>query len=620
MMKSVIHSVFEQVAAQRATHPAIRTTGGEISYRELNETANRLAWQLRTDYGVQCGTVVGLNLGMGSNYVIALLSVAKAGGIFLPLDPRLPLQRRRKWIAKVRPALIVSDAEHSAAWNALDFDLPLLCLEPLSSGAATNPPLAVTGDDPSYIVFTSGSSGEPKAILGSQKGLSHFVHWEIKEFALDATVRVSQLAPPTFDVSLRDIFVPLLAGGTLCIPAAEIRHDSRRLLDWLETEEISLSHCVPSLFRTLLQELAHRPQADTLLTRLRYLLLAGEPLYSIDVQKWRALMGESMELVNLYGPSETTLAKAFHRIREVPQEPGRMIPVGQPLPNTALLILKDGELCDRDEIGEVYIKTPFMSKGYYDDPELTAQAFVQNPLTPAIPDRIYRTGDLGRYRADHSVELLGRQDSQVKVKGIRIELSEIEQALLQHPAIEQAVVVAHLSADRENYLTAYFIAVQKLDDAELRQHLENWLPAEMHPAFFVPMQQFPLNLHGKVNRRALPRPADLLYQQRVYVAPANATEQALAALWDEVLDLGKVSVTHSFVELGGDSLKAMRILARIVQHFDVEIKLQELFPQATVRDLATLIAARRQWLTAPLAAAAAAPPTAEEQHWLAEST
>ncbi len=557
MTKSVIHSVFEQVAAQRATHPAIRATGGEISYRELNETANRLAWRLRTDYGVRCGTVVGLNLVMGIPYVIALLSVAKAGGIFLPLDPRLPPQRRRQWIAKVRPALIVSDAEHSATWGALDFDLPLLPLEALSSEATTNPPLAVTGDDPSYIVFTSGSSGEPKAILGSQKGLSHFVHWEIKEFALDTTVRVSQLAPLTFDVSLRDIFVPLLAGGTLCIPAAEIRRDSRRLLDWLETEEISLMHCVPSLFRTLLQELAHRPQADALLTRLRYMLLAGEPLYSIDVQKWRALMGKSTELVNLYGPSETTLAKAFHRIGEVPQEPGRMIPVGQPLPNTALLILKDSELCDQDEIGEIYIKTPFMSKGYYGDPELTAQVFMQNPLTPVIPDRIYRTGDLGRYRADHSVELLGRQDSQVKVKGIRIELSEIEQALLQHPAIEQAVVAAHLSADRENYLTAYFIAVQKLGDAELRQHLEKWLPAEMHPAFFVPMQQFPLNLHGKVNRRALPRPADLLYQQRAYVAPASATEQALAALWDEVLDLGKVSVIHSFVELGGDSLKAM---------------------------------------------------------------
>jgi len=304
----------------------------------------------------------------------------------------------------------------------------------------------------------------------------------------------------------------------------------------------------------------------------------------------------------------------------VPDEPGRMIPVGHPLPNTALLIIKEGELCDRGEIGEVYIKTPFMSLGYYGDPELTAEAFVQNPLTPDIPDRIYRSGDLGRYRADRSTELLGRQDSQVKVRGIRIELGEIEQALLQHPSIEQAVVVAHASADHQSYLTAYFIAAHPLADAELREHLDHWLPATMHPAFFVQMQRFPLNLHGKVIRRALPRPADLLYQQHLYVAPANATEEALAELWDEVLELQKIGVTHSFVELGGDSLKAIRMLSRIFQRFGVEVKLQELFPRATVRELAGLVSERLHVGTAGSADGepAIAPPTLEELEWLAE--
>ena len=221
--------------------------------------------------------------------------------------------------------------------------------------------------------------------LGSQKGLSHFLHWEIGEFALGEESRVSQLAPATFDVSLRDILAPLLAGGTLCIPPDEARTDSRRLLTWLEAAKVSLIHCVPSLFRQLMAELGTEHRSETRLLNLTHLLLAGEPLYGADIQRWHALMGSRIQLTNLYGPSETTLAKAFHRITETPDEPARMVPVGKPLPNSALLIIKNGELCDPGEIGDVFIKTPFMSKGYLDAPDLMAESFIQNPLTPTRP-------------------------------------------------------------------------------------------------------------------------------------------------------------------------------------------------------------------------------------------
>jgi amino acid adenylation domain-containing protein len=616
MMKTVIHSVFEEIVAQRPGRPAIRAEDGVITYGALNAAADRLARHLHDHQGVGRGTVVGLHLPMGIGYVTAMLGVAKAGGVFLPLDPAHPPRRQRACLAKAEPALILGDADAAGVLPALETAVPLLRLDAVPLGPADPLPLSVDGEDASYIVFTSGSTGEPKAILGSQKGLGHFVDWEVREFGLDETVRVAQLAPPTFDVSLRDIFVPLLAGGTLCIPPAEARTDGRRLIDWLDAECITLVHCVPSLFRALMHELAQRPRPGALLTRLRHLLLAGEPLYGADVWRWRDLMGEGTELVNLYGPSETTLAKAFHRIRGLPPEPGRMIPVGRPLPNTALLILKDGELCDPGEIGEIFIRTPFMSKGYCRDPEATARAFVQNPLTPGRPDLIYRTGDLGRYLPDRSVELLGRQDGQVKVNGVRIELAEIEQALLGHPLIEQAVVAAHASANQEVHLTAYFVAGRPLADADLRRHLRDWLPPAMNPAFFVQMESFPLNLHGKVNRRALPRPADLLYRDRPCVAPADATEQELAVLWDEVLDLRKVGVTHGFAELGGDSLKAIRVLGRICRHFGVDIKLQELFPDATIRGLAALIDERRQ--DAAGAELAIAPPSEEELRWLAE--
>jgi amino acid adenylation domain-containing protein len=524
-------------------------------------------------------------------------------------------------VARARPAIAITEGVATRAWESGGHDISTLRIESVAPDDVPKPPLCVSGDDPSYVMFTSGSTGEPKAILGTHSGLSHFVHWEVREFSLGPDDRVAQLAPPTFDVSLRDIFVPLLAGGGLCVPTAETRGNIRSLLDWLDAEAITVMHCVPSLFRALIEEIGTRPAA--VMPALRHVLLAGEPLYGRDVQRWRAVMGDRVELANLYGPSETTLAKAFHRIVDVPNEPARMIPVGLPLPNTALLILRDGELCDKGEIGEVFIRTPFMSKGYLNDPQSTQQAFVQNPLTPDTRDLIYRTGDVGRYRADRSVELLGRRDAQVKVNGVRIELGDVEQALLQHPSIRQAVVAEHAGADQQVFLCAYFIADTHLADESLREHMRQWLDVSMHPAFLVQMEAFPLNLHGKVNRRALPRPSELLYRERPCIAAEGEQEIAVAAIWSDILGVPKIGVTHSFVELGGDSLKAIRALSRIAQQSGLEVKLQELFPRGTVREIAAVIAARqasstsvRQSEAASAIVLAIEPATAEELQWL----
>lgn len=593
-MKTLIHRVFEKVASQSPDRIAISTPAQDVRYEDLNREANRIAHAIRRQAQLKPGEVVGLLLAMGPDYVAAQLATLKAGGVFLPLDPEAPPRRQQQFVSKAGPALLLCDRRNRALAESLGSSCRVLCVDAVGGEATVDPPLASDGDDGCYIVFTSGSSGEPKAILGSNKGLSHFVHWEIREFGLDQQVRISQLAPPTFDVSLRDIFVPLLAGGTLCIPSAQARASSRMLLDWLDEERVSLVHCVPSLFRQLLRELEEHAQPEARLTALSHLLLAGEPLFGTDVSKWRSLMGARTELVNLYGPSETTLAKAFFRIVDTPKEAGRMIPIGQPLPNSALLIIKDGELCDIGEIGEVYIKTPFMSKGYWKDPQRTEKAFVQNPLTPSVPDRIYRSGDIGRYLADHSVELLGRRDNQVKVNGVRIELAEIERVLLEYGEISQAVVVAHPSADRQSHLVGYYTASSNVSQSELRSFLSQWLPTSMHPAFFVQVEELPLNLHGKVDRRALPRPAELLYQQHPCVEPEGATESAVAELWGEVLELERIGVTHAFVELGGDSLKAIRVLSRIYQRFGVEVKIQELFPSATVREVAELVDALQQ--------------------------
>jgi amino acid adenylation domain-containing protein len=614
-VKTVIHSEIEAVAARRADATAIRAPEGELSYRRLDEAANGVACRLRDQHGVGVGTVVALFLPVSTIYVAALLGAAKAGGVFLPLDPATPPLRLRPRITRTGPAVAIVDTAHEPIWRAVAPEIPALVVDRLADMTANSLPLAVTGEDASYIVFTSGSTGEPKAILGSQKGLSHFIHWEVQEFGVSPDDRVSQLAPPSFDVSLRDMLAPLLAGGVLCIPPAEARQNVALLLDWLDAERVSLMHCVPSMFRAFTWEIAARPEPRLLLPALRHVLLAGEPLYVADVQRWRGLIGERVALVNLYGPSETTLAKAFHRIdRELPDQPGRMIPVGRPLPNTALLVVRDGELCDPGEIGEVFIKTPFMSKGYLGAPEGADGAFVQNPLVPDKPDRVYRTGDFGRYRLDRTVELLGRRDDQVKVNGVRIELAEVQSALLAHPAIREAVVTAHQGSDRQMFLAAYFIADARLDDAILRSHLSGRLESAMHPAFFVQMDNFPLNLHGKVNRRALPRPVDLVYRDRPCVPAADEFETAVAAIWSQMLDLPRIGVTHGFVELGGDSLAAIRMLGRIARDLGAEVKLEELFPRGTVREVAALVRGRQSDPDAETIA----PPTEEEWRWLRE--
>lgn len=591
MVKGVLHTVFGQVAAARPDHAAVSTADGPLSYRRLDEAANRAAAGMRRA-GLRQGAVAALFLGPGAAYVTAMLAVMKTGGVFVALDPAAPVRRLRTLLATVTPALVVLDARHAEAWAAVAADLPRLHIDDPDPAPAAEPPPLVSPDDACYVVTTSGSTGEPKAILGTHKGLSHFIHWELEEFALTDDVRVAQLAPPTFDVSLRDLLVPLAAGGTVCIPAAETRARIDHLLDWLDAEAVTLMHCVPTLFRALLQELARRPEPGKLLTRLRHVLLAGEPLYGADVRRWRSLMGRRTELVNVYGPSETTLAKAFYRIPEDEPDASRMVPVGKALPDTALLIVKDGELCDPGEIGEVYVSTPFMSLGYIGDPVMTAERFVANPIGGGGDQVAYRTGDFGRYRPDRNVELLGRQDTQVKVRGVRIELTEVENAMLQHPAIEQAVVAAHQASGHEVVLCGYYVAAGPLPDEELRGHLGRWLPTSMHPAYLMHMASLPSNLHGKVMRRALPRPADLLYEQNPYVMAADGIERDVASLFDEVLRIGKVSAVHSFVEMGGDSLGAIRLLPRISERFGVEVSFPELFPRGTVRHLAAAIAAR----------------------------
>jgi len=588
MNKRIVHSVFEEMVRRFPERLAIDEAGVVLTYAALNKGANALGAALRAS-GVGRQSVVGVALPASSDYVRSILGIAKAGGIFLPLNLDFPTRYLAQILDKARPGVLIAAREQEEQLRRLLQDFPgqLMVLDEVEEGDVADLDLISQPEDGNYIVFTSGSTGEPKAILGCQQSLSHFIHWEIAEFALGEGTRVSQLAPTTFDVSLRDIFAPLLAGGTLCIPKAGVRTNPRQLLDWLAAAQVTLMHCVPSVFRLLVAQLESR-EGDPL-PQLRQVLLAGEPLYGSDVRRWRQRMGERVELVNLYGPSETTLAKVVNRLSNEPLEPNAIVPIGKPLPNTAVIILKTEQLCSVGEIGEIHIKTPFMSKGYYRDEALTQQHFVQNPLNPEPGDLIYRTGDLGRYLPDRSIEILGRLDRQIKINGIRVELGEIERELRSHPLITQTTVVANRMTGRSQMLVCYYTASELLEPDSLRVRLTQALPGYMVPHFFVQLEKFPLGLNGKVDRKALPRPEELMYEHIAYVAPGNVVEEKLTRIWGEVLGLAKVGVESPLLELGGNSLHAISLIAGIYKAFGVDVGLKDFFDRTTIRQVAELL-------------------------------
>ncbi len=599
MNKKIVHSVFENIAGKFPENIAIEQSSRTISYQDLNMQANQIAHILHEN-GIGKDSITGIFLPASIEYITSMLGILKAGGVFMPLDIEFPKKRLKYILNKTSPALIITskDLKDNLANQLTDLNMPeiinrILAIEDWkveSKFQVSSFKFQVSDpDDSSYIIYTSGSTGEPKAILGCHKGLSHFIHWEINEFGLDENTKVSLFAPTTFDVSFRDIFVPLLSGGTVCIPDDATAMNIKHLVKWMENSELTLVHCVPSLFRLILKEIETLDNGHKALPRLKHILLAGEPLYGNDVIKWMDFFGDRIELVNIYGPSETTLAKIYNRIKEKPAEKNKIMPLGKPISNTAILILKDDRLCRIGELGEIYIKTPFRSKGYYGDPEMTAGAFIQNPLNND-EDIIYKTGDLGRYLPDRSIEFIGRLDRQVKIHGNRIELNEIESALLSHSSIEQTLVAAQKTSGHEIRLICYYIGKEQVTADVLREHLKNYLPDYMLPSFFVQMDVFPLNINGKIDKKALPSPEELIYENIKYEPPADETEDKLAGIWGEILNLNKVGVNNSFFQIGGNSLIAVRIISKIYKTFGTEISIKDFFDNPSIRKLSQVIA------------------------------
>jgi amino acid adenylation domain-containing protein len=607
-----LHRLFEEKAELFGDKTAVVTVSESVSFRELNAKANQLAHLLVQEAAGAPG-IVGVNLPAGLQHVVALLAIFKAGGVYLPLDNAFAPKRFAQILTNTECRTLIfpwtgfDQTLARLARAGVQAELLIACGEeafeayryrdgawrPVRSSrqaGTDNLPLRSKPEDGNYIFHTSGSTGEPKAILGNHRGLAHFIRWQVKEFGLDHTHRVSQLLQVTFDGALRDIWVPLCTGSALCIPDAAVKDNPALLADWLVAQQISIIHCVPSLFRLLTRELVDVAAPEEAFANLRYIIMAGEPLFAKDVTSWRARAGTHTEIVNLYGTSETTLAKTFHRVTQVPDNPGEVLHVGKPIDDAFIVIINgQNELCRIGEIGEIYIKTPFRTNGYYRNEALNRQAFVQNPLVKDGIDILHKTGDIGRYLKDRSVEVLGRADNQVKINGIRVELQEIEKALLGVEGIAEAIVVVHKTPDQQSELVAYYTG-PGLSPGQVREALTDELSASLMPAYIIQLEELPLTLNGKIDKKMLPKPREIILASGCYNPPANQVERRLEALWKELLNYPHVSRDISFFRIGGHSLKAMQMVGRIFKEFGVQLRIGDVLRYPTIEQIARLIA------------------------------
>ncbi|MEM7593187.1 MAG: amino acid adenylation domain-containing protein, partial [Cyanobacteria bacterium P01_A01_bin.83] len=600
----LVTTIFSSWVNRTPEQAAICQENNTWNYSDLSRTAQTLAKVLLA-YRIKKGEVVAVSGTRSFGLIASMLGVLFSGGVLLNLDPKLPKHRQQMMLQEAQAKYILyvgsqpspeKSQDEQNIWNSL----VNIAVEP-STGATLNSQQEnvsithlpkIAPDDAAYIFFTSGTTGVPKGVLGCHKGLSHFLTWQRQTFEISPQDRIGQLTAPSFDVVLRDIFLPLTSGATLCLPKEENILEPSLILSWLESEQISVFHTVPTLAQSWLTNVP--PEVS--LSSLRWLFFAGEPLKGTLVKQWRETFPQAGEIVNLYGPTETTLAKCCYR---VPSEPiSGVLSVGFPLPQTQALIFgQNNQLCGIGEAGEIVIRTPFRSLGYINSSEENSARFVQNPFTHDKQDLLYYTGDRGRYNPDGSLEILGRLDHQVKIRGVRIEPREIEVVLSQHPDLLQNIVIAREDIPGDKRLVAYIVSTEQPHSSELRSFVQERLPNYMVPSAFVFLDSIPLTPNGKVDRRALPAPDNTRQESSsTFVAPQDKLESHLTEIWSQVLNVKPIGVRDNFFDLGGNSLQAVALFAQIEKQFGKKLPLVTLFQSGTVAEIAQIIR-QKKWLS-----------------------
>ncbi|WP_426134160.1 non-ribosomal peptide synthase/polyketide synthase [Pseudomonas sp. PWP3-1b2] len=580
VQEGFVHQLFQAQAARTPGAPALVVDGQRLSYGQLNAQANQLAAKLRS-LGVGADVLVGVAVERSPQMLIGLLAILKAGGAYLPLDPAFPEDRLAYMIEDSGITLLLTQAALLNHLPIPDGVQALVLDQPgdwLTGYATVDLPLALNREHLAYVIYTSGSTGQPKGVMVRHGALTNFVASMAQAPGMTGADRALSLTTFSFDIFGLEVYVPLMVGACIVLTGPEVAQDPYAVLALIEAEQVNVVQATPSSWRMLLDnENAH-------LLRGCKCLCGGEALPQELAARMLALDGE---VWNLYGPTETTIWSALHRLQGQPAQPW----LGGPIANTALTIVgADLMPVPYGVAGELLIGGEGLARGYFQRPALTAERFIASPFS-SRGERLYRTGDLVRQRADGIIEYLGRIDHQVKIRGFRIELGEIEARLLEQAAVREAAVLAQ-NTPAGQALVAYVVPNVDLEglDAEgqgqlrerLNAQLKVNLPDYMVPAHTVLLARFPLTPNGKLDRKQLP-PPDASQWQKTYVAPQTPAQQTVAAIWAEVLNVPQVGLSDNFFELGGHSLLATQVVSRIRQRLQLQVPLRLLFSHNTLQ-------------------------------------
>ncbi len=597
-IEQTVFARFERIADANAGRAAVVTRAGSTSYRELDGAANRIAHAIRDRTDAASGAIATL-LDSDSRLAAAMLATFKLGRLYVPIDSRCPVARGAFMVDDVAARIVLTEKRHEhRARQMAGPRRTVLCVDAIAADVpAGNPGVAVSVDSPLWVMYTSGSTGQPKGVVQTHRNLLHYVRNYANGLGLAKGDRLLTLMQLTVNGGCHDALMTWLTGGTLQLWS--VRDDGLQSLpDWMTARQATILSAAPTVFRQLVAELA----PDFRFASVRMLKLWAEPSYRRDFDAFRRHFRDDAVLVNRLGSNEQGSTQWYFLRKDTPFD-GNDVPVGYPTEDNAVrLVGDDGNEVPNGEIGEIVACSRYLSPGYWNRDDLTRAAFSRDAADPAL--RMYRSGDVGYRRADGCLVCVGRKDSQVKIRGYRVETAEVERVLLTHPAVGEAVVVGRPDARRqgEQRLVAYFVAKRgrAVDVAQLRKLVASQLPGPMWPAAYVRMERFPQADNGKVARPALPEPGDGRPELEVaYRAGSTDTERALTRIWTDVLQLADVGVDDPFLEVGGDSLRAAEIALRVRIRFTARVSVMDLLASATIAAMATLIDERRKASQSP---------------------
>ncbi|MEV6948663.1 amino acid adenylation domain-containing protein [Streptomyces sp. NPDC051172] len=609
-----VHGVFEQRVRESPDSIAVTANGDSLTYRRLDRLANRLAHHLG-ELGIGPESCVGICLEPSTELVVAILGVLKSGAAYVPLDPHYPEERLAHLLEDSGTHVVITQGAldvrlGDASVRRVELDAGW---ESLAGFREDGPAVSVPADGAACMIYTSGSTGSPKGVVITHRGLTNLAAAAADEFGLRGGDRFLQLASIGFSAVLEEIFPSLLCGATVVLAGYRRALPSvSHFLDLLERERVNGFEITTSYWHQVVDELTET--GARLPGTVRFVVMGGDRTRPDAVLAWRAT---GVPLIHVYGPTEATATGSYHHSAKEAPDPSGLLPIGRAIAHTDIHLLDAAmRAVPRGEAGELWIGGAALARGYHGAPALTAERFLPDPFA-ADGGRLYRTGDLARELPDGQLQFLGRIDNQIKIRGFRVEPAEIESALQRHPAVGQALVTSSAETDADQQLVAYVRHAEgeRPTAPQLRTHLAAILPAHMVPARFVVLDAIPLTGHGKVDYAALEGLGAEEPSARDEVPPAPGTESDLAALWAAVLKRDSVGATDEFLDLGGNSLQAARIVAKARRRFGVDIVLADLLDSGTVRALAAKIDGLAPVDPPEQPIAAAAAEQADQERW-----